>query len=269
MGSRRIAWVFLLAVVIVAAAIVGLTTLQGQQEKVTVLCGGSMRAALEDIIARYSENSTDKVQATYGGSGELTAQIQHTGRGDVFICHDPFMPWAQEQGLIDDWTTVGYLDPVIVVPKENAKNITGLQDLAREGIRLGVGDQTYSSSGQIVKNLLTNLEYGDAVRENIRMETKGHQQRCTDVAMGSLDVAIVWNAVAHQFRDELQTIPIPKEKIDAITSPTYGESDLRNVKVTVGIISTSDNRGAARRFYEFATQDCKDIWENHGFRMVE
>jgi len=270
-------------VVVAVAAVFILPRGRGERE-VLVLCGGSMRAVLEDIIERYKNVSDDKVVATYGDSGELCAQIKNTGRGDIYVCHDPFMRWAWEQGLIAEWDTVGYLDLAIIVPKGNPKNIRGLKDLAQPRLRLGIGNQVYSTSGVIVKHILKKLDYGDAVLENVRMETKGHQQRCTDVIMGTLDASIVWNAVAHLFRNELEIIPIPEEHVDAVTSATYGASDLKNIKVTIGIIrgagGSSNPEGfsereplrgkePARRFYEFVTTGCRDVFEEYGFRPAE
>ncbi len=253
-------------VVVLVAAVASLLPRGGKQEnEVLVLCGGSMRAALEEIVDRYGKVSTDRIMTAYGGSGELCAQIQKIQKGDVYICHDPFMPWAQKQGLIHTWKTVAHLDIVVVVPKGNRENIKELKDLARPGLRLGIGDQRYSTSGQIVKHMLKKLEFGDALLKNVLLETKGHQSRCTDVAMGLLDAAIVWNAVAHQFRDKLDIIPIPKENIDAVTSATYTESDLKNVKVTVGVTSFAKDKEHVRRFYEFVTTQGKDVFREYGF----
>ena len=236
-------------------------------EEVLVLCGGTMRDPMEAVIQRYQKATGGRVLATYGDSGDLCVQIQKTGKGDIYLCHDPFMPWAQEQGLIATWDTVGYLDNAIIVPKGNPKGIRGLKDLARPGVRLGIGDRRYSTSGVMVKDMLDKLDYGQAVLKNVVAESKGHQQRCTDVAMGTLDAAIVWKAAAHPFRDRLDIIPISSQSADAITSATYKLSDLRNVKVTVGITTQARDKPAARRFYEFVTTRCRDIFEQNGFRM--
>ncbi|MFO7957066.1 MAG: substrate-binding domain-containing protein [Candidatus Brocadiia bacterium] len=267
---RKKGLVILIAFVAVAAVgFLIVTQTARRADDVLVLCGGSMRAVVERALADYSDRSEQAVMATYGGSGELCAQILETGRGDLFVCHDPFMPWAEQQGLIAEWDTVGYLDPVIIVPKGNPDDIRGLADLAREELRLGIGDQTYSTSGVIAKTMLNDLDYGDAIRRNIRLETKGHQQRCTDVVLGTLEVAIVWNAVAYLFRDEVEIMPIPGEHIDAVTSATYGESDLSNVKVTVGLTTTGGTNPAARRFYEYLTTEAAGLFPEFGFRAVE
>ena len=67
----------------------------------------------------------------------------------------------------------------------------------------------------------------------------------------------------------MKAIPIPAKHVDAITTATYGKSDLRNTKVTIGIIARAKDKGAARRFYEFATSRCQDIFREYGFRLKE
>ena len=110
---------------------------------------------------------------------------------------------------------------------------------------------------------------GDEVRQNVRMETRGHQKRCMDVAMGTLDASIVWRPVAQLFGDRLAIMPIPDEYVHAVTSATYGKSDLRNVKVTVGVTTHARDKDPARRFYDFITSECRDIFAQRGFRTTE
>ncbi len=247
----------------------GPKTTPAHDNEILVLCGGSMRAPLEACVKRYALRATNvTILTSYGGSGELCAQIQQSGRGDIFICHDPFMPWAAKQGLISQWGTLAYLDVAIIVPKDNPENITTLADLARPGLRIGIGDQTYSTSGQIVKYMLKKFPYGQGILSNVHMESKGHQERCNYVVEGVLDASIVWAPVAHQFRDSLTILPIPPDYIDSITSATYQESDLRNVQVAAGIIAPAKDRPAVQDFYTFLVSDTRDIFENYGFRVT-
>lgn len=267
--GRKLGTVAIVVGIVAVFALLRPPSDRSRPDTVLVLCGGSMRAPLEEIVERYKAVSSDAVVVSYGDSGVLCAQIKDTSRGDIFICHDPFMEWAAKQGLIAAWTAVGRLEVATVVPKGNPKNIHTLEDLARPGLRLGVGNQHYSTAGVIVRHMLDKLPFGQAVRANIRSETKGHQERCQDVAEGHLDAGIVWSAVARLFVDQVDIIPIPKNYIDAISSATYGVSDLKNVKVTVGITATAKDKERARRFYEFATKDCADVWAKHGFTPEE
>lgn len=264
---RSLAWFVLFGIVVAAVAVfVGIVTRQ-ERSDVFVLCGGSFRQPLEEAVEEYKQISEDTVTATYGGSAVLCAQLENTGRGDILICHDPYMPWAEEKGLIERWDAVAYADIVIVVPGDNPHDIRSLQDLTKEGLRIGVGDPKYSTSGVIVENLLKNLPYGDEIRENVSKTGHGHQQRCTEVQMGSLDAGIVWNGAAHLFRDELTSIPIPGEHIDAVTSATFGKTDLSNIQVTVGLTKVGAGNASAERFYEFLAEK-EQLFVDHGFRPV-
>ncbi len=241
-----------------------------KETEILVLCGGSMRSALEKIIKEYKKVSKeDTILTTYGGSGELMTQIKNIRKGDIFICHDPFMEWAYKNKFIDKWDTLAYLDVVIAVPKGNPKQIKSLKDLARPGIRLGIGDEKYSTSGVIAKHVFKKLGYEKDIRNNIRMTTKGHQQRAVNVAWGSLDATIIWNAVAFLFKDKLDTYPVPQRYIDSITSATYKKSDLRKIKVTIGIIKSAEKRENVKKFYDFAAKKGKEIFNNSGFTPLE
>ncbi|MDD4869883.1 MAG: substrate-binding domain-containing protein [Kiritimatiellae bacterium] len=236
--------------------------------EVLILCGGSMRAAMDQVIERYKKVSTDKVLISYGDSSEFTVQLQKTRKGDVLVCHDPFMPWASELGLIDQSANVARLDIVIVVPKDNPKGIREFKDLGRTGLRLGLSDPTYSTAGQVEKEILEKVDYGPSIKKNILLETRGHQALCTDVQIGSLDAAIVWNAVAHQWSDKLLIIPIPTDNIPAIHLEPYKKSDMRNINVTIGITRYAQGNERVRRFYEFAIAQ-KDIFAALGFAPVK
>ena len=266
--KRIILMIVALALVIGIIASLQMQARRMSENTVMVLSGGSMRAVMTEIIERYKSVSDDVIKANYAGSGVLCAQIMNTGRGDIYVCHDPFMPWAQNKGLISEWDTVGMLDVVLITAKGNPKNILKVEDFATPGLRLGLGDRKYSTSGVIAYHILEKLDNFEAIQKNVRMETKGHQQRCTDVVMGGIDASLVWQAVAHLFKDKLEIIPVPGSHIDAITTATYGISDLKNVKVTVGIIAGAKDKEATRKFYEFITTQCKDLFPEYGFRPV-
>ena len=252
-----------------ALGVFGACSKKRDSNEVLVLCGGSMRGVLERIKKEYEQTPSDVIVATYGGSGDLCAQIRETGRGDIYICHDPFMPWAEERGLISDWDTVASLRLVIIVPKGNPKGVKSLEDLARPGFRLGIGNRRFSTSGQIVKHMMSTIPYGKRILANVRVETKGHQQRCNDVVLGTIDGSIVWDAVAHLYRDRLEIIPISMKHVDAITSATYKMVDVRHVKVTAGIIAGAEMRPATRRFYDYLQGEGRKVFAEMGFSPPE
>lgn len=259
-----------MAIILVLVAAVALWFRPGGKapEDVLVLCGGSMREAVEQVIEQYRKVSSDRVLVTFGDSSEFTVQLQRTQKGDILVCHDPFMPWAKELGLIEFSSNVARLDIVIVVPTNNPKGIHELKDLGQPNLRLGAGDPKYSTAGLILNEILRKMDYGPAVRKNIRNETRGHQVLCTDVSFGALDAAIVWNAVAASWKDRLKIIEIPKEAIPAIHIEPYQKTDMRNINVAVGVTKYARGNERVKRFYDYAVSR-KDIFEKCGFAPVK
>ena len=101
-------------------------------ERTPLLCyvGGTMRPAMEELVKLYEARTHQPIQVDYADSGELLVKVQLTGRGDLFVVHDPYLSELMSKGLGDRGWTVASLTPVIVVPKGNPKKIQGLRDLA-------------------------------------------------------------------------------------------------------------------------------------------
>ena len=289
MNRRR--WIVVSVVVLAVVACVAALVVRSREPEasVLVLCGGSMRRPMEAIAARYEAATGVKVAISYGGSGDLYAQLTQTGKGDVYVCHDPFMAQGVREKVIDRWAPVARLELVIVTAKDNT-SINGFRDLARPGVRLGIGDRVHSTGGQIVKAILARIPEGEAIERNVTVEIHSNQNRCEQVLLGTLDATIVWNAVAEAYRDRLRIVPMPIEtpqvgggvaraaadaaggpevlRVDAVTSATYGQSDLSNVQVTAGLTrkAAADNP-AAGEFYDFVLKHAA-VFEQMGFSPV-
>jgi molybdate transport system substrate-binding protein len=71
--------------------------------------------------------------------------------------------------------------------------------------------------------------------------------------MKNVDTAIVWDAIANNITDSVDTIDIPKDK-NVIS------------KVVVGLLSDSKNKAAAQEFIDFLTGESgKKILEENGY----
>jgi len=268
MSRQKIVLIFAGFLVLASAIALSLRPRGKAPGEVLILCGGSMREAIEQVVERYKKVSTDSVLISFGDSSEFTVQLQRTQKGDILVCHDPFMPWAMDLGLIEQSANVARLGIVIVVPRNNPKGIREFKDLGQAGLRLGLSDPKYSTAGQIEVEILKKVDFGPAIQKNILLETRGHQALCTDVQIGSLDAAIVWNAVAHQWSDKLLIIPIPTDDLSAIHLEPYKKSDMRNINVTIGITKYARGNDRVRRFYDFAIAQ-KDVFAALGFAPVK
>ena len=156
-----------------------------------------------------------------------------------------------------------------IVAKGHPSRVASLGDLEKEGLKISLCDSRYSLSGIVIDEMLKNLPNADAVRKNVVNETKGHHTRATEVAMGTVDVATIWDGIADQFSDRLDIITIPDSLIDGVTSATYGYSDLRNIKVMVGVTSYAGVGKHVRGFYRFLAENGPSVFTSMGFSPVK
>ncbi len=246
---------------------------KGAAEEVPLLCyvGGTMRPATEEVIRLYEEETGRRVDLDYGGSGENLIKVRVRQRGDLYVGHDPFLGQLMSEGLADRGRALASLTPVIVVRKGNPDGIRGLADLAREGVKVGLTDPEYSTLGHICPVILDRAGLRREIERNVVTRMKMGGQVANAVALGNLDAAIVWNAVAFLRRDKLDAIHIapqhlPDPEVDAVTTATYGRIDMSHVSVFIATLKCSKQPEAARAFAEFvASPSGREVFARHGF----
>lgn len=239
-------------------------------KKLLCYVGGTMRPVVERLAKMYRKETGVEVELDYAGSGELLIKIEQTKRGDLYICHDPFMAAAQLKGLVRRSWVPASVAPVIVVPKGNPKNIQGLRDLTKPGIRVVLTHQQYSTTGHIVERIVT--KYGlTNLYANVISRTRGGGAAANAVMLGTADAAIVWDAVAHLRREKLDAVPIEpdlrlKRGVDAVTTATFRRIEMDYIRVGMAVLTTSRQPVAAEKFAEFvASERNRHIWDEFGF----
>ena len=246
-----------------------------KEERPPLLCyiGGTMRPAMEELIKLYQARTGQRIEVDYADSGELLVKVQLTGRGDLFVVHDPYLSELTAKGLCDRGWTVASLTPVIVVPKGNPKNIRGFRDLTRPGLRVIVPDPQYAATGMIVARMAEKADLTKALFANIVTRPRGGGEAANGVALGAADAAVCWNAVAYLRRDKLDIIPIEKEfalkeGVD-VAETKSGRVELDYVRVSIATLKTSKQLEAARSFAEFAASDeGHAVWQRFRFSPV-
>ena len=201
----------------------------------------------------------------------MLIKIVTTRRGDVYVCHDPFLAALKRRGFCDKYWVVASLRPVIVVQKGNPKGIHGLLDLAKPGLKVGLTDEKYSTCGHIAKLMLKKAGIERKVKRNVVMTTRCHAEAANAVILKTLDAAIVWDATAFQRRDKLDIVEVepqfmPKHGVDTVTTATFGPIDMGYIRVTVAALKCSKQIEAARDFARFvASREGREVFRKCGF----
>lgn len=236
--------------------------------------GGTMRPVMLELAKRYEAETGQAVEINSAGSGELLAHIELQKRGDVYVCHDPFLDLLMQKFRlgVDGWT-VAELTPVIAVVKGNPKGIGGLADTARSDVDLAVTDLEHSTLGRMLRSIFAkaDLDLDRIVREKKVQINKSGGYVANLVKTGNADAAICWNAVAHLRRDALDVVPIPPRHlptpgVDVLTTATRRSYTLTPVRVTVATLTCSRQPEAAQRFAEFvASTRAAKVFAEFGF----
>ena len=240
-----------------------------------VVChvGGTMRPVMQELARIYEKDTGQKVEINSAGSGELLAHIELQRRGDLYVCHDPFLDVLMKRELgVDGWT-VGELIPVIVVPKGNPKGIGGVGDLARPEVELALTDYERSTLGHMLETIFTKagVDFATLNRDKRITINKSGGYVANLVTTGNADAAVVWNAVGHLRLGSLDIVAIPAEHlptpgVDAMTSATGKDYPLRPVRVTIATLTCAEQPEAARAFAEFVASDRgAEVFKDFGF----
>ena len=229
-------------------------------EALLVHVGGTMRPAMEKICKLFEQETGTKVEMNYNDSGALMTVIETTGKGDVCVVHDPFQASMEKKGMVDRSYTVAVVTPVIVVKKGNPKKIGGVRDLTRDDVKVGLTDAVYSTGGHVVDVIFKKAGIVEAMGKKDVVRARGGGEVANAVKMGTIDAAIVWNAVAFERKADLDAVAIdplvmPDAKVDAVTSATYGKLDMSCVRVWLMTLKASKQLDAARKLADIAVSD--------------
>ena len=151
---------------------------------------------------------------------------------------DFYLDQARERGFIAEQQLVGYFEPVLLVQKGNPKGIRTIDDLARPGLKVGVGEPEACAVGRAAEAVLKAANLLQAAEPNIVLRAGNVPELGNAVKLKSLDVAIVWNVTAAQVADSCDAIPLPH----GLYQPS---------PIPVGVLKFSEHPTEARAFAQF------------------
>jgi len=206
--------------VLMLAALAGLFFLLSTHEKpvetgteeLMVHCAAGLQKPVREIANQYEKEYGTKIRLNFGGSGSLESQLKIAG-GDLFIPADySYIERTRAEGLVLESTLLAMLHAVIVVAKGNPKSINSLDDLKKEGIRLSVAEPS-AAVGKYVRKVLTKSGDWGGIEPQIVVTKPTVNNVIEDVATGSVDAGLAWDAVALQFaKVEIVRVPIFQTK---------------------------------------------------------
>lgn len=222
----------------------------------TVFAGAGFRLPIEAAVQAFEARVPVEVEVTFAGSGCLLAQAELAGRGDVFIPGERhYLDQARRRGVAGDAVPIAYLRPVIAVPRGNPAGITALSDLARPGLRVGLGDPESVAVGVATERWMTatlDAPTRDAIDANVRTRAINVNELGSQLTLGALDAAVVWDV----------TVPL----FDALDAVAPASSREHRTTITGGVLGFSRHPVEAGGFLAFlAGPEGAAIFAAHGY----
>lgn len=230
---------------------------RGKADGIVLLSGGNVREALRRIVRDFERQSGLSVRYRSGGSDEMLAEAVKSRAADLYVAADLRHVRALEKdNLVAAKLPLAFLRLAIIVKKGNPKNIRGLADLARPGVRVFLenpkGCQLATATRQLLAANKMTLEAAE-VKLSGRPPTPHTAPQFIEA--GVLDAAILWDSAAAKLAKAggFEAVDIPVD---------------RNVTANVVAVRFrfSPGPGTARQLMLFlAGPQARAVWAQAGF----
>jgi len=220
---------------------------------ILVYCAAGLRQPVEAAVKAYP----GEVQLQFGGSQTLLANIELSGKGDLFIpADDSYLGIARSKNLIAESIPLALMAPVLAVARGNPKRIHRLADLLKPGVRLAQANPDATAVGKLVRDALEKPGHWAALKQHTLVFKPTVNDVANDLKLGSADAGFVWDAIVRQ-DPEL-------ERVDGVDFGVVAN-------VPVSVLKSSANAAAALRFARFLAARDRGLPEftKSGFQAVD
>jgi len=200
----------------------------------------AIKPALDEAVAAYQRQTGVEVKVTYCKLKESFERAKRES-GDLFLSgHEGAYESAAKEGLAVEGSrrVIGYLRVAIAVPKGNPRGIASLADLAKPGLRVGLGDPDKSQVGRASEDVLAQAGMTEAVHANVVARGGCCSEVAALLTSGQVEAALGWVSFAKWAPDRIETIPLPRD----LAKP---------LPVTALVLATTKRPEAAATFLAF------------------
>ncbi len=238
-----------------------------QAKTLTVFAAASLTQAFGEIGKNFeTAHPGVTVKFNFGGSPTLRTQLEQGAVADIFAsANQTEMDNAIKSGLVAQNASQVFLTNqlLVILPTNNPAKIQTLNDLAKPGIKLVLGDTTLPGgkyARQILNNMSKDASFGSdfsaKVLANVVSNETDVKQVVAKVQLGEADAGIVYisDSVA---APDLKTIAIPAN-FNVIA------------KYPIAALTKAPNANLAKEFIDYVLSgDGQAILKKWGFTPIQ
>ena len=229
-----------------------------QPKELHFYCGAGLRQPVQQLLKSFQKETGIKVAVEYAGSGQLMARYLASHIGDVLLPGSHFyVEKLAKKGEVVWSRKVVLHVPVVAYPKNNPGKIKSFQDLAKPGLRVGLGDPKAMALGRTAEDILKNCGIGDAIRKNVVVRAATVKQLTMYVLKNDVDAGMIARADVFQKKDKLGMIEI---------NPAWYKPEI----VTAASLKASKQPKLARKLAEYlSSAKAVKVFTEYGFLPVK
>ena len=217
----------------------------------------SLQNVLQEIAAKYKQQTGRNVTFTFGSSGQLMGQIRNGAPIDLFIsaAHQQVDQLAGEKLIAESSRRVVATNTlVLIVPADARDPPAGFKELAEARVRrLAMGEPRTVPAGQYAQQVLDHLKLADSLRDRI-IYGSNVRQVLAYVERGEVDAGIVYRTDAIESGEKVRVI--------ATAEPAWHSP----IEYPAAIVTGTKQKESAALFLDFLRSEAAAaVLESHGF----
>lgn len=192
----------------------------------------------------------------YNGCGILVAQMKAGQVPDAyFACDVEFMQQVKE--LFPGTEDISQNELVILVKKGNPFGLASLRDLAKPGLRVGIGHEKQCAMGWLTQRTFREGGVQTEVMKNVVVQSPTGDMLVNQMRSGSLDAAVAYLSNAAGSGEFLDAIRIQGLPCSVATQPFGTSKDSKNKRLTERLLQAIRAATSQEQF------------EREGFRWLD
>jgi molybdate transport system substrate-binding protein len=249
--AMLVRWITWLAVMLGAAGV--------RAETLRVGAAISLKDALGEIAQRYEAASGDKIELSYGSSGQIAAQIRGGAELDLVIsAAAKQIDELEKEKLVDanSRKVVAGNTLVLIVPADAKAAPRSFAALGEASVtRIAVAEPKTVPAGAYADQVFKALKISDAVFDKLVYGTNVRQV-LSYVERGEVSAGVVYATDARQSGDKVKVVA------------TADETAHEPIVYPAAIVSVSRKREAAARFLAYlGDAAAREVLRNKGFAL--
>lgn len=177
-----------------------------------VYSAGAVSPPLLEAVKRFEEEHGARCDTIAGKPEAHLNAIASSREGDAITCGAEYLlDEAEDQGLVvrGSRKSLGLRRSAIIVPAGNPANIQTIEDLAREGIRIGIA--THGCLKGVWDDVASKAGMADSIRANITDHADACGSLMALVNTNKVDAIIGWSAFKDIWPYTSEAIEIPRD----------------------------------------------------------